>query len=76
MYLSKDKKQTITALFNSVMYNRTVWFEKIDESDFEKAEVFKIDYALGVVKLADDYGIELATLSSCRDWVNESTDTL
>lgn len=71
MYLSKDKKQMIASLFNSAIYNRTVWFEKIDEGEFEKADVFKLDYAWAVVKLADDYGIELAGLSSCRVWINE-----
>lgn len=71
MYLSKDKKQTIASLFNSAMYNRTVWFEKVDDGDFEKADVFKLDYAWAVLTLADDYGIELAGLSSCRAWINE-----
>jgi len=71
MYLSKDKKQMLASLFNSAMYNRTLWFEKIDAGDFEKANVFKLDYAWAVVTLANDYGIELAGLSNCREWISE-----
>jgi hypothetical protein len=71
MYLTKKDKKALSALINSAIYNRSLWFEFVDKDDHENAVHFKLDYAFDAVELADRYGIELSGLQSCREWTEE-----